>query len=183
MTTNQTANLEVNQLFESNIILRNEIPLLIGWLPKHPSKIIKLYDTQKDTHNAGAFHEKCDGKGVTIVLVKTSSGCRFGGYTSKSWGSSSGGYVGDSSAFLFSFDTNKKYKVNTPNYAIYCHHQYGPTFGNGHDLHIANYGPQNNSSYTNGMAYPLETIHELNKGVKNFTTKNYEVYEIIYPEL
>ena len=40
----QTANLEVNQLYESNIITKNEIPLLIGWLPKHPLKIIKLYD-------------------------------------------------------------------------------------------------------------------------------------------
>ena len=75
----------------------------------------------------------------------------------------------------------KKYNVNTPNYAIYCHHQYGPTFGNGHDLHIANYGPQNNGNYTKGMAYPLETINELNKGVQNFTAKIYEVYQIIYP--
>ena len=32
------------------------------------------------------------------------------------------------------------------------------------------------------MAYPLETINELNKGVQNFTAKNYEVYQIIYPE-
>ena len=32
------------------------------------------------------------------------------------------------------------------------------------------------------MAYPLETQHELNKGGKNFTAKNYEVYQIIYPE-
>ena len=178
----QTANLEVNQLYESNIILRDEIPLLIGWLPKHPLKIIKLYDTQKDTHNAGAFHQKCDNKGTTIVLIKTCSNCRFGGYTSKSWGSSSSDYVGDASAFLFSFDTKKKYIVNTPKYAIFCHNQYGPTFGNGYDIHISNYAPQNNSSFTSGMAYPLETQYELNKGVKNFTPKNYEVYQIIYPD-
>lgn len=177
-----TAHLEANQLYESNIIQKNEIPLMIGWLPKHPLKIIKLYDTQIDTHNAGAFHQKCDDKGTTIVLVKTSSNNRFGGYTSKSWGSSGGAYVGDTSAFLFSLDSKKKYIVNTPNYAIYCNATYGPTFGNGHDLHIANYGPQNNSNYTKGMAYPLETINELNKGVQNFTAKNYEVYQIIYPE-
>ena len=179
--TTTTDNLEVNQLYQSNIINKNEIPLLIGWLPKHPEKIIQLYDTQKDTHNAGAFHQKCDDKGTTIVLVKTASDSRFGGYTSKSWGASSGAYVEEPSAFLFSLDKKKKYNVNTPNYAIYCHHQYGPTFGNGHDLHIANYGPQNNSNYTKGMAYPLETINELNKGVQNFTAKIYEVYQIIYP--
>ena len=57
-----TTNLEVNQLYESNIINKNEIPTLLNWLPKYPVKIIKLYDSQIDTHNAGAFHQKCDIK-------------------------------------------------------------------------------------------------------------------------
>ena len=65
-----TANLEVNQLYESNIIQKNEIPLMIGWLPKHPLKIIKLYDTEIDTHNAGAFHQKCDDKGTCFSKNK-----------------------------------------------------------------------------------------------------------------
>ena len=180
--TKNTANLEVNQLYESNIITKNEIPLLLGWLPQNPSKIIKLYDTQIDTHNAGAFHQKCDDKGTTLVLVKTDTNNRFGGYTSKSWGSANGAYIGDTTAFLFSLDKNKKYHVNTPNFAIYCHATYGPTFGNGHDLYISNYGTQNNGNYTKGMAYPLETINELNKGVQNFTVAIYEVYQIIYPD-
>ena len=47
----------------------------------------------------------------------------------------------------------------------------GHTFGNGHDIHIANYGPQNNSSYINGMAYPLESQYALNKGIKKFHSK------------
>ena len=98
------------------------------------------------------------------------------------WGSSSGGYVADSSAFLFSFDTNRQYKVDTLNYAIYCSHSCGPTFSNENDIHLANYGPQNNSNFINGMAYPLESQYALNKGIKNFTAKNYEVYHIIYPE-
>ena len=83
--SNLTANLEVNQLYESNIIMKEEIPLIISWLPKHAKKIIKLYDTLVDTHNAGAFHAKCDNKGPTIVLIKSNSNCRFGGYTSSSW--------------------------------------------------------------------------------------------------
>ena len=178
----QTPKIEINQLYESDIITKEEIPLLIGWLPKHPSKIIKLYDTKIDTHNAGAFHSKCDDKGPTVVLVKSDSNCRFGGYTSISWGASSGAYIWDESAFLFSFDNKKKYNANTPNYAVYCHHQYGPTFGSGHDMHLSNYAPQNTSSYNIGCAYPLETKNELNKGSQNFTPKSYEVYQITYPE-
>ena len=59
---------------------------------------------------------------------------------------------------------------------------YGQTLGNGHNIHIANYGPQNNSNFINGMAYPLESQYALNKGIKNFTAQNYEVYQIIYLE-
>lgn len=92
------------------------------------------------------------------------------------------GYVGDSTAFLFSFDTKLKYNVNTPKYAIYCHSTYGPSFGNGHDIHISNYAPQNNSSYVNAIAYPLKSQWELNNGVRNFYAKNWEVYQIVYDE-
>ena len=31
------------------------------------------------------FHAKCDGKGPTVVLFKTSTGRRCGGYTSIKW--------------------------------------------------------------------------------------------------
>ena len=99
-----------------------------------------------------------------------------------SWGASAGGHVRNDSAFLFSFDNKKKYNVNTPNYAIYCHNQYGPIFGNGHDIYLSNYAPQNNTNTTNGCAYPLETKNELNKGKSNFTPISYEVYQIKYPE-
>ena len=85
---NQTPKIDTNQLYESDIITKDEIPLLIGWLPKYPTKIIKLFDTKIDTHNAGAFHSKCDDKGPTIVLIKSDSNYRFGGYTSISWGTS-----------------------------------------------------------------------------------------------
>ena len=86
--TQSSEEIVINHLYQSNIITKEEIPLLIGQLPKHPKKIIKLYDTEIDTHNAGCFHSKCDDKGVTIVLIKTDINRRFGGYTSKSWGSS-----------------------------------------------------------------------------------------------
>ena len=113
----------VNELNESRIIKENEIPTLIKWLPEHPiKKIKKLYDTKKDAPNAGSFHQKYDNKGDTIVLaIKTSSGNRFGWYTKASWGRGHGLLVFDDTAFLFSLDLNKKYLVNTPNFAIYCH--------------------------------------------------------------
>ena len=173
--------MDVNQLNESGIINKDEIKNLIEvWLPKKPKKIYKLYDTAEDAPNVGSFHQKCDNKGETIVLIKTDNNCRFGGYTSKSWDWHVNNYILDENAFIFSLDTKKKYPINIPEQAIYSHIDYGPTFGRNHDIHICNYCTQNNGSFTEGKIYPLEEKYILNKGTKNFLVKKYEVYQIIY---
>jgi hypothetical protein len=67
----------------------------------------------------------------------------FGGFTSIDW-DSLGGFGSDPSAnaFLFSLmnQNNQSCKIRLSNtqYSIYCHTGYGPTFGAGHDIHIAN---------------------------------------------
>jgi len=79
---------------------------------------------------------------------------------------SSGGYRYDSAAFLFSL-------VNKPGWqplkldqsgknshskccSIYSSSSSGPTFGNGHDIHIASNAASNTNSYTNlGYGYSL----------------------------
>ena len=45
--TNQAPKIETNQLYESDIISKDEIPLLIGWLPKQPLKIIIIFIDKK----------------------------------------------------------------------------------------------------------------------------------------
>lgn len=47
------------------------------------------------------FHEKCDGKGPTLIIAKSSAGYLCGGYTSVPWGTG-GVSKSDTSAFLFS---------------------------------------------------------------------------------
>jgi len=70
---------------------------------------------------------------LTILKAKGSSYI-FVGFTSVEWDSSSD-YKSDLNAFLFSL-TNKdnkpvKMKINPvyPGHAIYCHSEWGPTFG------------------------------------------------------
>ena len=49
------------------------------------------------------IHDKCDGKGGTVVLVKSDGGYVFGGYTDVSWSSvSSCCYKSPKESFLFS---------------------------------------------------------------------------------
>ena len=104
--------MESNQLNKSKIINKDEIQMLIDWLPKLPKQIVKLYDTSKDNPNVGTFHQKCDKKGETLVLIKNDVRSRFGGYTSKSWDWTIMNYVTDPDAFIFSLNMKKKISSN-----------------------------------------------------------------------
>ncbi len=64
-------------------------------------KLNLLWRGTRDGFEASKFHSLCDDKANTLTVVKTTTGCIFGGYTSVPW-SSVGGYKPDSKAFLFS---------------------------------------------------------------------------------
>merc|ERR1712190_222984 len=107
----------------------------------------------------GTFHQKCDGKGRTITIVKSEYQDHiFGGYTSKSWHGNNT-YTPDNDAWLYSLrntnGTPKNFKI-IQNYgnAMYGNNGYGPTYGGNFDLCIENNCNTNNSSYTNlGYSY------------------------------
>ena len=65
----------------------SELELLTRRICKHYNKIILnlLYKATADSDKASVFHNKCDSAENTLVLVKSSNGKRFGGYTSCSW--------------------------------------------------------------------------------------------------
>ena len=122
-----------------------------------------LYSPTFDANTKEDFHKKCDNKGSTIVLVETSNGRRFGGFTSLSW-KSNNQWVNDPCACIFSFDTHKKYKLLLPQYSYYGGPGYGPHFGLGDQLGFYNNG---------GSTGFLDTIHNA-----NFSTKTYDIPSI-----
>jgi TLD len=62
-----------------------------------------LYRGSRDGWMNGNFHIKCDNKGPTIVLIKSTKGRVSGGYTSESWETPPGNkWKQDQTAFLFS---------------------------------------------------------------------------------
>lgn len=81
--------------FESNIIGNNNDykKNIIQWLekPNKDNKNIKdiklLYRGSRDNFKARTFHEKCDNKGETLVIVKSDHDHIFGGYTEINWDS------------------------------------------------------------------------------------------------
>ena len=93
-------------------------------------------------------------------------------------------------AFLFSLNKpdNQPYKMTVyryPQYGMYCKYNYGPTFGGGHDLHIADNCDKNTNSYSYlGNTYKLPTGYNygttqaktLLAGSYGFKVDEYEVF-------
>ena len=44
-----------------------------------------IYRSSEHGYTASSFHECCDDKGPTLVIIKSSGGWIFGGYTTQSW--------------------------------------------------------------------------------------------------
>ncbi len=92
----------------------------------------------------------------TLTVIKSTNGNIFGGYSEQTW-NHIGYYKADPNSFIFSLINmlNKPIKMKcSQNHGIYCNSSYGPTFGGGHDLHIADKSNTNTSSYSNlGYSY------------------------------
>ena len=44
-----------------------------------------IYRASEHDYTGKSFHEYCDNKGLTLIVIKSSEGWIFGGYTTKSW--------------------------------------------------------------------------------------------------
>ena len=75
---------------------------------RKPNKITLLLNSNKDGESTKTFMEKVNGKCPTLVIIKTTKGYSFGGYTTEMWKE---GRVKDSNAFVFSMDKKKKYNI------------------------------------------------------------------------
>ena len=118
---------------------------LLITLPKIKNGIL-LYQISRDGPSANLFHDLCDNKGPTLILVKTDTGHVFGGFNPLSW-ISEYMYNESENSFLFSLTDGKyrkpircKVKNSLKRYAIKQNEKdYSPGFGeaNNADLLIA----------------------------------------------
>jgi len=142
-----------------------------------------LYVATKDGDTAAQFHKLCDDQGATVVIVLTTTGTMFGGYSSHEWGGGTSWHTSKTN-FLFRLrPVMMKYTVKSSrtNYAIYTNPSYGPTFGGGHDLYIANKALSSGSSTKGGHTYnfPSNPSYQLNDGALQFTVKEYVVLQAV----
>lgn len=130
--------------------------------------------------NVEIFRSECSGISPLIFLVETTDGYRFGGYTALDFGKeATGGFRYDSEAFLFSFDTMKKYKVTRPENAIGDVKGLLPYFGNNDIFFNKDFMTTDKNIANNPTSYEMDdnapSDYFLNGGVKRFRVKEIEV--------
>lgn len=176
----------INSFVGTSFLQNDEKKMISEWI--HPKKVIKfalLYNNANDSDGSNYFHMNCDGVFPTVTVVLDTSGRRFGGYSTKSWSQSPAGasYSRAPDSFIFNLSQKKKYnlKDQMESNAVYRHNSYGPTFGGGHDLYLANSCRSNNNSYCNKSSYLTENVNLLGSGGStNFQVSSYEVYQVIF---
>ena len=128
--------------------------------------------------NAKDFIDNCGGISPLLFIIETTNGYRFGAFTTLPLNGANE-YNMDENAFLFSFDTGKKYKVLRPESAVGDFKGKFPMFGR-NDIIIENGFLSNEKSFTEFPKAYEEDVNApgdyvLNGGLKNFGIKELEV--------
>eukprot|EP00494_Astrolonche_serrata_P034538 UN34807 len=98
----------------------------------------KCYQRTINVKNSQTMHSMCDYKGATISVIKMDNGLIVGGYSPPNTWNSCACYISREGGFLFSLTTGYKYNQKRTSNAFYSHNEYGPTWGDGHDIHVNN---------------------------------------------
>lgn len=195
--SNYRRNLDIygeEQLFrneEGRIIFRNgllngiirryaeieNIVTKIQLLLKKGVKFNLIYKATELDDKASTFHQKCDNVNITLVLIETIKGIRFGGFTTQNWNGNCLQKV-DKNAFVFSLDKNKTYDVVKGEPAVGCYPKFGPVFFGCQIRVYDKFFKVNSTTCFKGLNYNTTEDFELNNGEKNFIVKEIEVYAI-----
>ena len=146
-----------------------------------------IYRASQDGFEAISFHTKCDRKPNTLIIIKSTNGNVFGGYTEETWNHSNK-YKADPNSFIFSLinKTNKPIKMKSAENVIDCDQRYGPVFGF-NDFRIADKSNSNLESFSNlGSSYIHPDYTKGSKEARSFLagSYNFQVAEMeVYTKL
>ncbi|CAK72489.1 unnamed protein product (macronuclear) [Paramecium tetraurelia] len=146
----------------------------------------RIFLSSKDGLNASAFWGKVEGKSNLLMIFKTKSGYIFGGFSPCQWLSDQNNYVKDGTltSFIFSQSYDEVYPLKSlyQSKAIYSGSNYGPTFGDGHDIYI---DQDFQNGYSNlGYAYKWDKYQNAKSsylfGQSTPNISECEIYQVIF---
>ena len=154
-----------------NVVEKIQIKLLKG------AKFSLLYKATLHGDKSSEFHKRCDDHQMTLVLVETDKGIRFGGFTTKTWDGHCIKKI-DNDAFVFSLDNNQIFDIIRNEPAIGCYPKFGPVFF-GCQIRIYNdFFKKGGTTCLRGLNYKTNRDYELSKGERTYLVKDIEVYDI-----
>ncbi|GBB95119.1 hypothetical protein RclHR1_02480018 [Rhizophagus clarus] len=176
--------------FDSTLIKQEHVARLCDWIDRKDGKPYKFEDIpykfkllvrgSKDGFESEVFHEKCDRKGPTIVVMQIAySGELVGGYNPIEW-TTGDTRITTQNSFLFSFPKQgniadaKLSRVSRPGYAIRVKDKsHGPCFGD-KDLWMK----QNFNAY-DSCSSDKDDYQERVTTLSKFWVLEYEVFQVV----
>ena len=140
-------------------------------------KFFLIYRASEHGDRAKTFHERCDGHQNTLVLVETTKGVRFGGFTTKTWNGKCIKKL-DNDAFVFSLDRNKIYDVRKNEFAVGGYPKFGPVFFGCQIRIYDEFFKKGGTTCYRGLNYKTKNDFELNNGEQTYIVKEIEVYDV-----
>ena len=161
------------------VFVLNEVEKKIGKI--HNMKLI--YRATRDGDSIDKFHSSCDNIRNTLMIVRTTTGFKFGGFASTGWICDKGKTIYDKNAFCFSVNLNKIYNIIDPRRAMYNQSGDGsPSFGYSPYVFLLRNGfLKSEANFVEKMGnYNGETKScEINGGNPNFRVNESEVFQIL----
>ena len=154
-----------------DVVSKIQLKLMAG------AKFMLLYRASTDGDKAKIFHQKCDKHKMTLVLVETTKGVRFGGFTMKTWDGNCAKKI-DNEAFVFSFDKRKCYDIVKDEHAIGAYPKFGPVFFGCQIRIYDEFFTKGGTTCNRGLNYKTKEDYELNNGEQKYIVKEIEVYNI-----
>ena len=136
-----------------------------------------VYKASEVGDRAMTFHQQCDNVDISLVLIETTKGVRFGGFTTKNWEGNCQQKF-DNDAFVFSIDKNKIYEIIKNEMAIGCYPKFGPVFFGCQIRIYDNFFNKNSTTCHKKLNFKTNEDYELNNGEQYFLVKDIEVYSV-----
>ena len=164
----------------------NELFHISRWLSSEKvTKLNLLFKGPYENFNVVKFHALYDNMVPSLILIESTNGARFGGFTNDTWkGENLEKY--DNTAFLFSLNYLEKYPVN-PKYAKaainastrkFCH--FGKNdlviFGNCHQMYSKSEFPEYYMCQKNGV----NPKNRLSLYSPDFIVKDLEIFQVYF---
>jgi len=176
-----------SNIFEKNEdidFIKTRLLQIPGWNNKK-FKLKLIFQSSKNGTSIADFRRMCNNIPNNIILIKTSSNQRFGGFTKLCWTGQADFYgktdKNDDNAFCFSLTKNKIYNIIKGKPAIGDYNNTSGPYFLYNIFYLDNNLRNGKCGGSHGSYYSgQDSNYEINNGSSTFTVTEFEFYQILF---